>query len=393
MSANGRRIVVNRNTPGVEETFSALGEVIPCETKDVTRETVRDADLLVVRSETKVDRELLEGSRVRFVGTVTIGTDHVDLEYLRENEIAFASAPGSNSTSVAEYVVAALLTWSHRNKTPLKGKTLGVVGVGNVGSKVARVGRTLGMNVLLNDPPKARETGENNFSPLDDLMQADFLSIHVPLTKSGIDATYHLFDDQRIRRMRPSSVLLNTSRGAVVETAALKHALVDKRLAGAILDVWENEPEIDTDLLARVTLGTPHIAGYSLDGKLNAVRMVYEEACRFLGVPAGRTAQDKEDPERLPPITISSMVSEPDETVRRAVQCAYDIELDDTFLRRIEMKNEDERGAYFMQLRAGYRVRREFSRRSVVLDRHQAGARPVLEQLGFTLREKGGDAR
>ena len=390
MSGTNLKVVVNRNTPGVVATFSRLGDVLALETNAVNRETVRDADLLIVRSETTVDRELLEGSRVRFVGTVTIGTDHIDLDYLQENGIAFASAPGSNSTSVAEYVTAALLTWSDRSRTSLKGKILGVVGVGNVGSKVAGAGEALGMRVVLNDPPRARQTGGPIFLPLDRLMESDFLSLHVPLTKSGIDATYHLFDERRIRAMKPSSVLLNTSRGGVVETAALTNALVSKRLSGAVLDVWEGEPAIDTDLLARVTLGTPHIAGYSLDGKLNAVKMVYEEACRFLNVSADWNTGSKAGGGDLPGIEIPATLSDPAQVVRRAVQYAYDIELDDTFLRRIEMKNEGERGYYFMKLRAEYRIRREFARRTVLLSREQNEAREVLEKLGFVVAAKGG---
>ncbi len=389
MSGTNLKIVVNRNTPAVVEAFSGLGEVLALGTNAVNRDTVRDADLLIVRSETTVDRELLEGSRVRFVGTVTIGTDHVDLDYLREKGIAFASAPGSNSTSVAEYVAAALLTWSHHSRTSLKGKILGVIGVGNVGSKVALVGEALGMRVLLNDPPRARQTGEQMFLPLDRLMESDFLSLHVPLIKSGIDATYHLFDDQRIRAMKPSSVLLNTSRGGVVETAALKNALVSKHLPGAVLDVWEGEPAIDTDLLARVTLGTPHIAGYSLDGKLNAVKMVYEEACLFLKMKADWNPGLRAAAGDLPGIEIPATLSDPDQVVRRAVQFAYDIELDDSFLRRIEMKNEDEQGDYFMKLRAEYRIRREFAHRTVRLNREQNGAREVLEKLGFAVVVKG----
>ncbi len=389
MNAPGLKIVVNKNTPGVVETFSRFGEVLAYGTKEVNRETVRDADLLIVRSETQVGKELLEGSRVRFVGTVTIGTDHIDLDYLRKKGIAFASAPGSNSTSVAEYVAAALLTWSYRKRTSLKGKSLGVVGVGNVGSKVALVGEALGMVLLLNDPPLARQTGEAKFLPLDRLMEADFVTLHVPLTKSGADATHHLFGEQRIRRMKPASVLLNTSRGSVVETSALKHALVSNHLAGAVLDVWEQEPEIDTDLLTRVTLGTPHIAGYSLDGKLNAVRMVYEEACGFLKLPADGSPPAGYPTGDLPGIEIPATLSDPEHIVRCAVQYAYDIELDDTFLRKIEMKNQSERGAYFMQLRAGYRVRREFAHRTVLLTRGQSKSREALEKLGFAVAVKG----
>src|SRR5512140_2221371 len=186
-------IVVNRNTPQVVEIFSRLGNVIALDTPEVTGQTVRNADILVVRSETKVDKALLEGSNVRYVGTVSIGTDHVDTAYLTSRDICFASAPGSNSNSVAEYMAAAFLTWSKRTGTPLRGLTLGIVGVGNVGSKVARVAEALGMRVLLNDPPLSRAGAALPLVSLDDLMGADMVTLHVPLTKSGPDATYHLF--------------------------------------------------------------------------------------------------------------------------------------------------------------------------------------------------------
>ncbi len=277
-------IVVNKNTPSVVEVFSHLGKVTALETVDVTRDAVCDADILVVRSETKVNQDLLEGSSVRFVGTVTIGTDHVDEWYLASKGITFVSAPGSNSNSVAEYMSAALLTWSRRTGESLHGKIMGIVGVGNVGSKVLRVVKALGMKAILNDPPLARKTGELKYRPIEEVMKADFITVHVPLTKSGEDATYHLFDEARIQKMKPSSVLINASRGAVVDGIALSDALASKHLSAAVLDVWEGEPKINTKLLSQVMLATPHIAGYSLDGKLNACRMVYEAACKFTNI-------------------------------------------------------------------------------------------------------------
>jgi len=376
------KIVVNKHTPAAVEAFSLLGTVVALDTLEVTDEAVRDADLLVVRSETKVDRALLEQSRVMFVGTVTIGFDHVDTEYLASRGIAFANAPGSNANSVADYVTAALFTWSQRTGSPLRGKSIGIVGVGHVGSKVERVARALGMKVILNDPPLARQTRDEKYRPLDELMEADFITLHVPLTTSGVDATYHLFDASRIRRMKAGSVLLNTSRGAVVETKALEERLVSKHLSAAILDVWEGEPEISLDLLSRVMLGTPHIAGHSLDGKLNACRMIYEEAARFLGV----TPTWRIDASLTPDEARIAVPPEPEEecdVVHYVVREAYDIESDDRLLRQLNgMKQSDRRG-YFMKLRAEYRIRREFFNRTVELGPHQVSAMPVLQDLGF----------
>jgi erythronate-4-phosphate dehydrogenase len=376
-------IVVNKNTPLAVETFSRIGKVIALDTLEVSRDAVHDAEILVVRSETKVDRELLDESSVRFVGTVTIGTDHIDLSYLTSRGIAFASAPGSNSNSVAEYIVAALLLWSQRTGEALQEKTIGIVGVGNVGSKVECVARALGMNVLLNDPPLARKTGNPSFLPLQELMDADVLTLHVPLTKSGPDATYHLFDEARINKMKRGAVLINTSRGAVVETNALHRALSLGRLSTAILDVWEGEPKIDVRLLNEVMLGTAHIAGYSLDGKVNALRMVYKAVCQYLNVPSGPKVEPEKDLGSDMQILTPEGVTDERDILLHAVRQAYDIELDDQMLRRITSLPEKELGEYFMRLRAEYRIRREFFNKVVELSPEQAHARGILSELGF----------
>ncbi|MBI4419049.1 MAG: 4-phosphoerythronate dehydrogenase, partial [Ignavibacteriales bacterium] len=213
-------IVISKNSPGASDAFSTLGSVRELDSSEITAETVRDADTLIVRSETRVDRPLLENSAVRFVGTLTIGTDHVDLKYLKSRNIGFASAPGSNANSVAEYVVAALLTWADKDGIQLREKSIGIVGVGNVGRIVAKYAAVLGMRVILNDPPLARVTGDPRYRPLDELMEADIVTVHVPLTRSGQDATVHLFGTDRIRAMKRGSVLINTSRGAVVDSNA-----------------------------------------------------------------------------------------------------------------------------------------------------------------------------
>jgi erythronate-4-phosphate dehydrogenase len=389
MNSRSPNIVVNRNTPSAVETFSRIGKVIALDTADVTKEAVRDADILIVRSETRVDRNLLEGSSVRFVGTVTIGTDHVDLEYLASKGIRFASAPGSNSNAVAEYCAAALIAWAQCSGESLRGKSIGIVGVGNVGSKVARVARALAMNVKLNDPPLARKEGSSSYRPLDELMDADIITLHVPLTKDGPDATYHLFGDQRIKKMKRGSVLINTSRGAVVETNALRAALSAKRISAAILDVWEGEPLIDVGLLNQVILGTPHIAGYSLDGKLNALRMVYEEVCRFLKVPVERVAPSADERIDGAEITIPEHVTSEQDALQAVLRQAYDIELDDRMLRQVITLVEGERRQYFMRLRTEYRIRREFFNRVVALLPRQQAFRGVLHALGFMTEMRG----
>ncbi len=379
MPSSRPKIIVNKNTPQAIEVFSMLGDVVGLSSPEFTPDVVRDADILIVRSETRVDTRLLEGSSVRFVGTVTIGTDHIDTEYLRSRGIQFASAPGSNARSVAEYVCAALFeAWEGR----VGGKTLGVVGVGHVGDHVTRMAKVLGMQVLMNDPPLER-SGKKGFCSLDDLMKADAISIHVPLTKTGPDPTHHLFDKSRIARMKSGSILINTSRGPVVESNALKNALSSHHLSAAILDVWEHEPEIDVDLLKLVLFGTPHIAGYSLNGRLNAVQMVYEETCGFLGVPAAisptRDFYHREN------ITIPSHLTRAGDIIRFAIKSAYNIRQDNALLRHIHDSPPDKRGKYFSGLRSEYRTRLEFRHWNVQVPTAQQHAAEVLRQLGFTV--------
>jgi erythronate-4-phosphate dehydrogenase len=213
------KIIADSKIPFVQEAFADVAEVTALDTREIVPDVVREADALLVRSETTVDKSLLNGSRVRFVATATIGTDHLDTDYLQQRGIGFASAPGSNANSVGEYIVAALLVLEERCGFSLAGKTLGVVGVGNVGTIVVRYARALGLHVLQNDPPLARTTGNPAFLPLDELMDADIITIHVPLTKTGPDKTFHLFGDARIRAMKSGSILINTSRGGVVDTA------------------------------------------------------------------------------------------------------------------------------------------------------------------------------
>jgi erythronate-4-phosphate dehydrogenase len=376
----GRQIVVDRNIPLAHSAFRAFGDVKLLETNAFSAATVKDADVLVIRSETKVGPGLLEGSRVRFVGTATIGTDHIDTAYLSSRGIGFANAPGCNANAVKEYVLASLLVFSARHGFTLRGRTLGVVGVGHIGSKVVKMARALGMSVLSNDPPLARGPEGEAFVPLDDLMQADIVTLHVPLTRTGADRTYRLFDRKRLAAMKPGSILINTSRGAVVEGDALKDALRKGHLRGAALDVWEGEPEIDGELLGLASLGTPHIAGYSMDGKVNAVVMIRQALSRVL------SEAPEWDPEIPPPnVRRISLAGEddPDRALGLAVRQCYDIEFDDRQMRILLGESPEARSGYFMKLRTAYRIRREFSAVEVEITSELQGVRRALESAGF----------
>jgi erythronate-4-phosphate dehydrogenase len=377
------KIVADPNIPFVREAFDALGNVVLVPGRQINPAAVREADVLLVRSVTPVNAALLDDSRVRFVATATIGTDHVHQEYLSQRKIGFTSAAGSNANSVAEYVVAAMLEMAHRGKFQLRDKTIGVVGVGNVGSRVVHNAEVLGMRVLQNDPPRQRAENNPSFVSLDRVLaEADIITLHAPLTRAGEDATFHLFDKDRLAVLglrRP--ILTNTCRGAVVDNKALLKAIDGERIGGVVLDVWEDEPNILPELLDVVDIGTPHIAGYSFDGKVNGTRMIYEAVCQFFGLPV--TWRPELPPPIVPRIEMTASSGEDDEEVlRRIVQRVYDITADDDRL-RAKILAPDGIGASFDTLRAEYPVRREFFNTEIVLREAGKSLRSKLTALGF----------
>lgn len=372
------KIIADANIPFVREAFGALGEIVLAPGRRIDATLVREADLLLVRSVTPVNAPLLDGSRVRFVATATIGTDHVDQNHLSSKGIRFASAAGSNANSVAEYLVAGLLELASRHKFRLRDKTLGIVGVGNVGSRVVRFAEALGLRVLQNDPPRQRTENLPHFAPLNELIaEADIITTHVPLTREGPDATFHLFDKERLAALearRP--FLINTARGAVVDNKALLKAIDGEWVRGVVLDVWENEPNILPELLDVADVGTPHIAGYSFDGKVNGTRMIYEAACKFFGIQP--TWKPSLPPPEVPLIELTvSSGEDDDEVLRRVVQRVYDITADDTAL-RTNLRAFDE-------LRAEYPVRREFFNTRLTLRGADDELRSKFAALGFKL--------
>jgi erythronate-4-phosphate dehydrogenase len=372
------KIVADPNIPFVREAFSALGEIQLVAGRQINASVVRAADALLVRSVTPVNASLLDNSKVKFVATATIGTDHIDPACLREHGIGFASAQGSNANSVAEYVVAAMLEVAHRNRFRLSGKTLGVVGVGHVGSRVVRYAEALGMRVLQNDPPRQRAEKLPHFVSLGQVLsQADIITLHVPLTRNGDDATYHLFGNERLAGLeRRKPIVINTARGAIVDNKALLSAIDGQRIGVTVLDVWENEPNILPELLEVVDIGTPHIAGYSFDGKVNGTLMIYEAACKFFGLkPAW---QPKLPPPLVPQLEVAAAPGEDGEDVlRRVIQRVYDITDDDAALRR------DPRA--FDRLRTEYPIRREFFNTELTLHGASEGLRRKCVALGFKL--------
>lgn len=365
------RVVADENIPCVQEAFGQLGPVELRAGHEIDAATVREADVLLVRSVTDVGAKLLAGSTVQFVGSATIGTDHVDQAYLAEQNIAFAHAPGSNADSVADYVVTALLTLARRKRVRLAGQTVGIVGCGNIGGRLARRLPALGLDVLCNDPPRAETEASDGAHPFHSLPTvldaADILTLHVPLTTDGPHRTHRLIGEEELRRLRREAWLLNTSRGEVLAPEALREAMDEGQLGGLVLDVWPNEPVPDPELLRAADIATPHIAGYAYDGKVRGTVMLHRALCAHLGVEASwdpEAVLQPETPERLQCVPPDPNVP-PTDALHRLARQGYDLMRDDARLRATLNQPEGERGAAFSRLRKTYPRRYEFQRHRV----------------------------
>lgn len=390
------KCVVDENMPFGSDAFGTIGQVLTAGGRAIDRQMLGDVDALLVRSVTRVNRELLEGTAVRFVGTATIGFDHIDLPYLDERNIGFSSAPGSNAESVAEYILSSLLVLADRHGFDLSDKTLGVIGVGNVGSRVVRIARAAGMHVLQNDPPRQQAEGGADFVELDALLsESDIVTIHVPLTREGGHPTHHLVDETFLARLNPAAILINSSRGAVADNMLLIDALANKRLAGGVLDVWEGEPELHGELLELVEIGTPHIAGYSYDGKVNGTRMIYEAACTHFGLMATWDAAAAMPASNVPEVRLTLAGHTRQQVLSEALWAVYDIRRDDAALRATLDASASERPALFDALRKKYPVRREIAHTTARIedaasatttDGYDAAAvRTYLSDVGFAV--------
>lgn len=277
------KIVIDDKIPYIQEKLRLLAdEVVALPGAKIGPDDVRDADALIIRTRTHCNEQLLKGSKVQFIATATIGFDHIDVDYLQRAGIQWTNCPGCNSGSVAQYVESSLLLLQQEKGLSLKNSTIGIVGCGHVGSKVRAVAQQLGMRTLVCDPP----LGNTDFVTMERLeQQADIITFHVPLTHEGPYTTWHLADEAFFHRLKRVSYIINTSRGEVVDGDALLKALQDGRVRDAILDVWEHEPQLNLQLLERVFIGTPHIAGYSADGKVNADNMVIDALCLHFHLP------------------------------------------------------------------------------------------------------------
>lgn len=369
------KILVDENMPYARELFSRLGEVRAVPGRPIPTDALTDADALMVRSVTKVNEALLGDKAIKFVGTATAGTDHVDQPWLAQAGIGFSAAPGCNAIAVVEYVFSALLMLAERDGFALADRTVGIVGVGNVGGRLQKRLEALGIKTLLCDPPRADNGDEGDFRSLDDLVaEADVITFHTPLYKEGQYKSLHLADETLIRSLKPGTILINACRGPVVDNAALLKCLEAGQELSVVLDVWEPEPDLNLALLDKVDLGTSHIAGYTLEGKARGTTQVFEAYSQFIGQPQEVALSTLLPAPEFGRISLHGPLDQP--TLKRLVHLVYDVRRDDAPLRKVAGIPGE-----FDKLRKNYLERREWSSLTVECD--DADAAELLQKLGF----------
>ena len=379
------RILADENIPLVDAFFAEFGDIHRMPGRRINRAALEQADVLLVRSVTRVDRELLEGSQVRFVGTCTIGTDHLDLDYFAEAGIAWASAPGCNARGVVDYVLGSLLALAEGEGVDLSSRCYGVVGAGEVGGRLVDVLRGLGWDVKVCDPPRqAREAC--GFVSLDEIIETcDVISLHTPLILGGAHATFHLLDQARLERLRAGSWLINASRGAVVDNTALRNQLAQRQDIQAVLDVWEGEPQVNVELAELCWIATPHIAGYSLDGKLRGTAQIYQAFCASKGLVPKLELAALMPSAPLRGLSFADTASA-DELLATVCRAVYDPRRDDAAFRRTLGGDDEQRRMGFDQLRKDYPPRREIDGLEMAVA-GQASLEQVVRALGARLRQ------
>jgi len=372
------KFIIDDKIPYIKGALEPFGEVLYLPGPKTTPAVVKDADAIVTRTRTNCNEQLLAGSSVKFIATATIGFDHIDTEYCDKAGIRWTNAPGCNSKSVEQYIASALFVMAERKGFQLKGKTIGVVGVGQVGSKVARVCELVGMNVLLNDPPRARAEGPEKFCSLDEIkQQAAIITLHVPLNMQGEDATFHLAGEHFFRTLKCNPILINSCRGEVLDTPSVKKALKEGLISGLVVDCWENEPALDLGLLNMTDIATPHIAGYSKDGKANGTTMSIQALSRFFGLGIDNWQAKQVELPAMTIIQLDGVGLAEEKILSKAVLATYDIRKDDADLR----KNP----GLFEKLRGDYPVRREYPVFTIQARHVPEKVLGVLRALGFNL--------
>lgn len=373
--------------PLVEEAFKTIGKTTVLEGRTITADDLKDVDIFATRSTTKVNKQLLQGSKIKFVGTATIGIDHMDTDYMENNGIKWCYSPGCNANSVSEYLVAGLLHLARKNNFTLEGKTIGIIGIGNVGKLVVKKAEALGMRILQNDPPRQRAENSSQFVSLEQIKQeSDIITVHVPLTKEGIDATYHLIDKNFFSQTKENLIFIDAARGPIVDTPALINAIDTGTVSHCIMDTWEGEPDLVQELLDKVDIGTPHIAGHSYEGKVQGTIMVFEQACKYFGIESNWNPEPFMPEPIIPELSIDATNMEDEAVLEKLVSQVYDIIQDDTNLRKISTKTGNDRKAHFDSLRKNYPMRREFRFTTIKANNVSDKLKNKIQKLGFKLQ-------
>lgn len=369
-----------------ETAFSHAGETTVIPDREITRDDLLNADALIIRSKTKATAELLHGTPVKFVGTATAGMDHLDTQWLEKRGIYWCASPGCNANSVSEFLVAGLLTLGHRHGFDLENKTIGVIGCGNVGSRVVKKCHSLGMNVLRNDPPLSAISADPDFQPLDNLLvESDIVTIHVPLVKHKPWPTERMADWLFFEQMKPGAIFINAARGSVCDYDAFLDAKNSGAISRSIIDVWSPEPAFRTDVLKMTDLASPHIAGHSYEGKINGTIACYNELCNFFEISKDWHIAESLPPPEVPNLEIDCQERDDEELLHEIIQQIYNIEEDDRLIRDVAVRCEIDRARGFDSLRKKYRMRREFMNTTVNASNADASFIQKLKALGFKM--------
>lgn len=372
------KIVVDNKIPYIKGALEPFSKVVYLPGAKISNDVVRDADALIIRTRTLCNEKLLRGSRVKFIATATIGYDHIDIEYCRKEGIAWNNAPGCNAESVNQYIASALFSFALRRRLKLRDQTIGIVGVGNVGSRVSRLCSMLGMKVLLNDPPRQRREGPQNFVSLEMVQgRSDIITLHVPLNMNGQDATYQMVNEDFLHELTKKPLLINSCRGEVVKSTAVSDAIYSGNLSGFIADCWENEPVPDIEFINLSDYATPHIAGYSRDGKANGTAMSIRAVSNFFSLGLDNWFPEIVERPENTMIEIDGKHRDEESVIAEAILSTYDIEKDDDAFR--------ENPHDFEKLRGDYPVRREFTSYTIKAKNVPDETLNKLKEMGFKI--------
>lgn len=277
------KIIVDENVIFAKNAFGFFGDVTLVDGRNITHKLIKDADILIIRSVTNISKQLINNTNLKFIGTATIGVDHIDFEAIKQNNIYFSDAKGCNSYAVAEYVLTAILAIADKHNLTLEGKSIGIIGYGNVGKKVKVLSETIGLKPIVNDPPLEHANFNYPFQSLNEALNCDIVTFHVPLIKDGIYKTVGLLNQDNISLIKKDAIIINTSRGKVINNQVLLNKIINNNNL-AVLDVWENEPNCLKELVNKVEIATAHVAGYSYEGKVIGTKIIYDALCNFLNV-------------------------------------------------------------------------------------------------------------